>query len=673
MKAFIIITIAGLVCSVSCCAQSIPGDLSRIAEELTAFPDTDGDYETVYENLAQLLSNPIDLNVATREELESFHVLSESQIGELLRYRDDVGYLSSIYELQVVPTLDLTTIKAILPYVTIREGAGRGVLRQVTQNADHYLLIRYEKMLETKRGFHVAEPMQRFQGSDDKIYMRFRSSHAGRYSAGFTAEKDAGEPLVWQPSSRQFGADFLSGHLQIRNKGRIQNLIVGDYQVQFGQGLVLGSPFGLGKGSESITTARRANVGFMPYTSVNESGFFRGAAATISLTRNVFLSSYWSSVRRDATAEGDTILSFTATGFHRNATEMAKRRLAREDNVGAVLEFRKGSLNTAVLFSASDFSGIVERRETLYNQFAFTGERNYNASAFIHFNLNNFTFFNEVAMSLGAGRGMVAGALGSLSSRFDIAVLWRRYESDFYALYSNAFSENTQASNERGFYWGWKYQLSRAVTLQGYADLFTFPWLAFRRYAPSRGYEWLAKMSWHPSRSSQVFVLMREESKARNTGAETSLYQVVQGIKRNYNVTIAHAADERWGMKTRILYSTYEHGDANSDGLALAQDVTFSAGRFGATARYALFDTEDYDNRHYVYENDVWMSFSLPAYYGRGTRMYLVLQYKLSRRLSLWARYALSRYADRDETGSGLDAVQGNARNDFRFQALFRF
>ncbi|MDZ7646335.1 MAG: hypothetical protein U5K54_03650 [Cytophagales bacterium] len=61
---------------------------------------------------------------------------------------------------------------------------------------------------------------------------------------------------------------FFSFHAQVLNKGKFKNLIVGDYQAQFGQGLILGSAFGIGKSAEAVTTIRRPNIGFMPYSSL---------------------------------------------------------------------------------------------------------------------------------------------------------------------------------------------------------------------------------------------------------------------------------------------------------------------------------------------------------------------------------------------------------------------
>ena len=103
------------------------------------------------------------------------------------------------------------------------------------------------------------------------------------------------------------------------------------------------------------------------------------------------------------------------------------------------------------------------------------------------------------------------------------------------------------------------------------------------------------------------------------------------------------------------------------------QDVSLNLGKFSVTTRYALFDTDDDDTPQYVYENDVWLAFSFPAYYGVGTRTYILLQYPLTRKIDLWLRWAHTRYTDRDTIGSGSEWINGNTRNDLKFQARIRF
>src|SRR5688572_26406486 len=78
-------------------------DLEILADQLFGFQDLDLNYQELYENIALLLSNKIDLNKATEEELRFLNLLSELQIQSLIKYRQENGDLLSVYELQAVP------------------------------------------------------------------------------------------------------------------------------------------------------------------------------------------------------------------------------------------------------------------------------------------------------------------------------------------------------------------------------------------------------------------------------------------------------------------------------------------------------------------------------------------------------------------------------------------
>ena len=77
------------LCAGSVRAQ-ITGDASdfqHLSDELVAYPDEDTDYESLHENLAQILASPYDLNRVTREELQLLHLLNDEQINSFLEYR----------------------------------------------------------------------------------------------------------------------------------------------------------------------------------------------------------------------------------------------------------------------------------------------------------------------------------------------------------------------------------------------------------------------------------------------------------------------------------------------------------------------------------------------------------------------------------------------------------
>ncbi len=669
--------------SLHLCAQEYPQreiNLELLADELFGFQDEDLNYQELYENMVQLLANKINLNTASADELRFLNLLTEQQVQSLLTYRNENGALLSVYELQAIPGFDLPAIYKIISFVRVDDSAGENLWSRIRSTDNNYFIIRYDYTPETKKGStDSATPNARFHGHDGDLYIRFRTSKPGDFSFGFTLDKDAGETIRWNPSAKQYGFDFMSFHAQVQNKRKLKNLVLGDFQTQFGQGLLLGGSFGYGKGSEAVMTVRRSNLGFLPYTSANEMGYKRGIAATVEITKAIFVSAFYSNTWRDAslTSANDTLTDFTissfqTTGFHRNNNELANRHSVREQNYGGVLNFRKNGYDAGLIVNTIQFGAPVNRNPTRYNQFSFSGNGLTNTGVFLNYTFHNVTFFSEAAHTIHAGSGLVAGILGSLTPKLDLALHYRNYQRNFHSLYANAFSEGSTPQNESGIYWGWKYRWSKKYSASGYADLFTFPWLRYRSYAPSNGHEWLMRFTWQPTRKIVLFVQAREESKVRNTSEASTLYLTAPGVKRNYWFNCDYPAGDNISLKTRAQFSTYEFDGNRTRGMILLQDVRINVGKLSVTARYALFDTDDYDNRHYVYERDVWLAYSLPAYSGQGVRNYIVTEYSVNKKLSLWLRYAHTRYTDRDVIGTGADTITGNRRNDIRAQVCIK-
>ncbi len=206
-------------------------------------------------------------------------------------------------------------------------------------------------------------------------------------------------------------------------------------------------------------------------------------------------------------------------------------------------------------------------------------------------------------------------------------------------------------------YWGWKYVFNKKYSFSGYLDLFRFPWLRYRSYIPSEGSEWLMRFNYKPSKTISLFLQAREETKIRNSNADTNLYLTHSGTKRNYWINADYQVTPQLSFKTRAQFSTYWVGEHRSRGMMMLQDVTWSLRKFTINGRYALFDTDDYDNRLYVYEKDVWLAFSFPAYYGVGLRNYLLVQYSISKKVDIWLRWAHVRYTDRGTIGTGNETI----------------
>jgi len=666
-----------------CLSQDFPQhdyDLSSMIESIFPVQDLDIDYVQLYENLAQVLSNPIDLNNASDEELRSLFILSENQIANLLNHRVKFGPFISVYELQAVPDFDETIFYKIIPFVTVGKGQQnwRSLPKRILQEENNYLLLRINRTLESRHGYSSsALPSGQYTGAPDRIYSRFRTSRSSDFSLGFTTEKDAGEQMKWSPSQKYYGFDYTSYHVQVMNKGAVSNLILGDFQAQYGQGLILGGGFGVGKGAESITTIRRSNLGFLPYTSLSETGFFRGAAASLKITPHLTINTFASRIHQDGAiltdSLGFSLSSISTSGLHRTETEIRNRKAFRESNLGGIINFKNRSVEAGAIIHHTDFAIPLNRKATRYNQFAFNGSSNTNAGIYLNYSIGNGTFFSEYSQTFHYGKAYVLGMLGSLSNHLDLSMVYRHYDKDFYSFYGNAFSESTNLQNENGFYLGMKYRFNKTKHITGYLDLFQFPWLRYRGYSPSHGYEWMIRYNFQPHKGLLFYVQLREESKIRNHTSDSNLYTTENAVKRNLWLNLDYEINAHLSFKSRVQLSNFGFEQKKTSGIAIIQDINLSVRHFTLSARYALFDTQDFENRQYVYERDVWLAYSFPFYEGVGVRNYILLQYGISKKITAWLKWSQTWFKDRDTIGSGSDRIDGKSINDLKLQLRIKF
>jgi hypothetical protein len=700
MKALWLICLPGLVGMLvfpgSGYAQEHPRptvDLPLLIQELVARPDNeDLQYEDLYENLLQYYQQPLNLNKTSREALANLLLLSPLQIDNLLQYIGDNGPLLSLYELQAVPAFDLATIYKILPFVTVQDpdglAAGKALGQRMIANQHQYALIRWDRVVQERRGFTQPDSAgnrltSRYAGSPHKYLLRYRNSHARDFSLGFLVEKDAGEKFTWQPASHRYGPDFYSGHLQVYNQGRWLALALGDYQLQFGQGLLLAGGFLVGKGGETITTLPRSNLGIRPFTSVLENTFFRGAAFTYALHPQWQLTGFYSHKKVDASQpdladSADALAAFAglqASGLHRTPTEIANKHRVREQVSGGNLTFRHPrrhlTLGLTGVFTHFDLAAV--RSRIPYRHFDFQGQDNAVAGINYRYNWQNVQFFGESGRSLSGGWGHVHGLLASLSKNIDASLLYRRYAPDFHSFYGQAFSENTRNSNEQGWYLGFKLKPVPRWEITAYYDLFRFSWLRFRVDAPSRGNDYLVRVLFKPTKVVLFYGQVRGEDKGLNVSAGAApLTEVMPARRQLYTFYLNFTASDTWQWRSRMQWAAYQHGGARSQGFYTGQEVTarLKASRF--TVGYALFDTDDFNARLYVPESDVLFAFAVPVLSGVGSRSFLLYQQDLTRKVDLWIKASHTLYRHQTTIGTGLEEIAGPERTELRCQLRFR-
>ncbi|WP_229725220.1 ComEA family DNA-binding protein [Hymenobacter baengnokdamensis] len=684
-------------------AQDFPRlspDFDRLAQELFAEIQSDQiPYEDLYGTLLLYYQSPLNLNTASPEELRALPLLSEKQVAALLKHRQLTGPLLSVYELQAVPEWNLASIERVAPFVTVQgssANSARGPLWQRIKNEENNAaLLRYERVLQQRKGYSPADsfqgrPTQRYLGSPDALVLRYRVSHAHDFSLGFAAKKDAGERLTWQPAQRQYGPDFLSAHFVLYDQGRLKTLALGDYQLQFGQGLLLSSGLAAGKGAETITSLRRPSLGVRPYAALLENTFFRGAAATYQLAPRWEATAFASHKNIDATAgqSADSLAQFDEfssslllTGLHRTATELANRQRQRETIAGGHLGYLSTDGNLALGFTAvgTHYGTALLKRPQPYNRYEFSGQRNIVFGLHYSYGWRNLLLFGESGCSAGGGLGSVNGVLASLGPAVDAAVLVRQYGVDFHTFYGNALSESTRNSNETGLYVGLKLRPWARWEISAYFDQFRFPWLRYRVAAPSQGQDALLRVAFTPSKTSLLYAQYRGRLKPLDLSASLMGRPVPLPGEQLRHALLLYCEVQptaRLGLRTR-LQASYLQADAGLPwrrGYVLSQDASLQLPhRVSLAARYAVFDTDDYDTRQYAFEQDVLYAVSVPALYGQGTRAYLLGQVAFNKHVSLWLRYAETRYRHQATIGSGLEEIKGTVRSEVTGQLRYRF
>lgn len=713
---------------------TVDDDLDETIEDVIVSTETDGqvDYTFLTDKLEEYRKRPINLNEASKDELLTLPGITDIIAIHLLDYVERFGDLTTLYELQAVEGFSQEVINQIIPYCTVDRKAkdispgGRypagPPLSEILTNVRGEFIQRLTFTLEEELGYTDPDTTLRYTlgdagdtlrtdtslstrylGSPYRLYSRLRFRYGQNFSAAITGEKDPGEVFKFAPSERKYGYDYLSAHIAIRNYGKLRALVLGDYTVQFGQGMTLSRGLGFGKGAEVISSVKMPAVGIQPYASVNESQYLRGAAATYAIG-DLQMTGFFSSVRSDASAiPADTavdavsaISSIQISGLHRTPSEIAGRRSIQETFTGGHIALVKRRLNIGSSFFIQNFGSELNPTPNAYNQFDLRGASNYITSLDWDLVVRNFNIFGEVARSKSGGIGATAGFMASLAPTLDLSMVVRSFDIDFHSYRAFVFAERpTAAQNERGLYMGVRIKPNPKWILSGYFDQYYFPWNKFLSSYPSRGNEIMSQIEYIPQRGTQFYLRYRVDKRERNATDYSNGQQVeylVPVTRNNFRLHFQSNMSRTFTVRSRLELSWYQQAEeAEQKGFLLYQDLVWKPGfKFKVTGRYALFDAPDYNARIYAYENDILGFFSIPPYYRTGSRYYLVFNYKASRSLEFWLRFAQTRlhkiflsrsggsaYLPESNRGdisiTGLETIIGNTDSEVKLQMRINF
>jgi len=390
-------------------------------------------------------------------------------------------------------------------------------------------------------------------------------------------------------------------------------------------------------------------------------------------------------VNQDSSLNSDFVTSLISTGYHRTASELEDRNRLQMLAYGGTL--RHQWLNGRIAFNTVryKFSKPIIKEALPYNLFAFSGNQWSNYSVDYNYTFKNIHFFGEIAIDNSKNFALLNGLLASIDPKVDITVVHRSLNKAYQSFFSNAFTENTLPSNENGLFAGISIRPVHSLRIDGYIDIFRFPWLTARMDAPAYGKEYLVQVNYTPTKQLDFYIRIRWDSKPSNSQAGTeSTEQFVDNIRRNWRTQVNYAPNKNWELRNRVemVWNRKGIGQEMGKGFLSYTDVFYKPGQafWGGNIRLQYFEGDSYETRIYAFENDLLYSYSLPGFSDKGYRFYFVttldikkmIRIKLPFKATLSAKFAqtffLDSYAD-----SGTGTIPQDTKTDIKLQLIFHF
>lgn len=662
-------------------------------ENIAQSTDINLDYSDLLDDYIYYSKNPININSNNISILRDMYLLTDIQLNNLRIYRNQFGQLYSIYELLSISGYNESTVKKLQPFIEIGSEQKSTTIesKKIFTYGKHSFLLRADRTLESKKGYNlppdsaIAHPGSVYLGDPQHYYLRYSFNYNNKIRAGFTMDKDAGEIFLKSQLSDSIrslvgnkigiGSDFLSVFAYAEDLGFIRKIVVGDYHLEFGQGLTIWSGLAFGKSAEAVQI-QRFERGIRPNTSANENRFFRGAAASLKWKKITF-TPFYSNNNVDGNIvpyleNQENISSIIETGMHRTINELVDKNTINVQIIGGNLSWQHHIFKTGVTVYNTQFNHPISPSNELYKYYNFRGDNLLNYGIDMTLNLKKLVFFGEFSGSSTNGYAGIAGINTYVAERLYLTFIYHNYGSSYSNFYNNPFANSSLISNESGYYFGYKSLISKSISISGYFDFSKFPWLKYNISTPSISRDLLCQVNYNPTSDITLYTRYRYNTKTQNYKEEYSYMPLIGERKRHeFRFFISYSINKNITLKNRfdmIIYSTNYTSDEK--GFLFYQDILYRPQSFplDATFRFSLFSTDGYNSRIYTYENDVLYAFSVPSYFNNGQRWYLMLKWKIVPNVSMWLRYARTTYYNKLNIGSGNELIDGNHRSDVKVE-----
>jgi hypothetical protein len=614
--------------------EKVTREINSIAEELAAEENDEQLAEGYADQLRSLSEEPVRINTGDEKELSRLFFLTGFQVHMLSEYVNEHGPLLTVYEIAALPGFDRELAGMMLPFISLGS----------EKNTDDSPGIHQVFMtnVSVKPG---SEPSE-IHGSAFKLLSRYRFT-AGKFSGGFTLEKDPGEKLFYGTPPLP---DFLTAGITWSGKGFVKKVIAGDFSVRSGAGIVLNSS-GFSSYSLSLPSNLSGRTEIRQYSSSDENNFFRGVAIDAGWKRNGLIL-FFSANMIDATlsdsapGEESSVQSLYKTGLHNTAVLLAKKDVLKESSAGLLFTHAFARMNTGLTFFSDrfslPFSGNDGSPENLYK---FSRQAVFLSSAWYSYAARKFIFSGEGCIGGKGEKSIIQTVAFRPSDRLNLNTVMRYSSPGFVSFHGRSPVSGSVPGNEKGLSAGFSFEAARFLFISAGTDLRIYPWLRYRSSEPSMAVRNQVRIRYLPSDRLSMELLYSFRKSAADSSLETGMPLPAEHSTRSVRLELRYSPEGRITFTSRADLKNYSN--PSEKGYCLSQDIAYKPQNspFSFWVRYSVFSTDSFYSGIYMWENDLLWSYSVPVLYGKGFRLYTMIKVDTGKGVQLRLKYSFTSYA----------------------------
>ena len=629
-------------------------------EVMTAEDAGSAAWEDTYDLLCELEQQPLDINQATREQLEQLPFLSAQQVEEMVEYLYRYGPMKSLGELRMIRSLDDGRRRLLTYFIFIGDRSQETGDSRLTARVLNELMATGRIPFYERKGDTGA-----YQGYPYRHWLRYQLTYGDQLKAGIVGSQDAGEPFF--AGKNRLGYDYYSFYLQLNHWRRIETLVLGNFRVSMGMGLILNNSFGLGKVSMLQNMGRPTST-VRAHSSRSSDGYLQGAAATVNITKGLTATGFISYRAMDATLNKDgTAATIVTSGYHRTETELEKKNNLKNTTFGGNVRYQANGYHAGFNLVGTHLNRELKPNTTaLYRQYYAQGYDFLNVSADYGYVHHRFSVNGETALNRDGALATINSLSLQLGSEWSLMALYRFYSYRYTSLYANSYSDGGNVQNESGIYIGATWQPSPSWKLMAYTDYAYFPWAKYQISQSSHSWDQLLQVSYskkHWTFGGRYRLRIRQKDNDDKTALAT---------RTEHRGRVSAEYSSVWSSRTQVDFG-FTSFKEHEKGLMVSETLGFTYHWLRLNGGLGWFHTDSYDSRVYLYELGPLYSYSITQFSGEGIRYWLMARANIGSHLMLTAKLGITNYFDRSTIGSSYQQINHSSQSDLDLQIRWKF